>query len=57
MFNESPNEANYINPIIDHKLQAANARKKMWGHRSNALVKSEKQRILMVHTRSSTFAR
>ena len=57
MFNENPNKATYINPIIDHKLQAANARKKMWGHRSNALVKSEKQRILMLHTRSSTFPR
>ena len=43
----------YHKPIIDHKIGASNARKKIWGHRSNDLVKLEKQRILDKHTRSN----
>ena len=43
----------YHKPIIDHEIGASNARKKIWGHRSNDLVKLEKQRILDKHTRSN----
>ena len=42
----------YPLPIIDHLERARQARKKIWGHRKNALVKAERDRILQTHTRS-----
>ena len=42
----------YPLPIIDHLERARQARKKIWGHRKNAQVKAERDRILQTHTRS-----
>tara|TARA_B100000989_G_C19329202_1_gene380038 strand:- start:175 stop:699 length:525 start_codon:yes stop_codon:yes gene_type:complete len=52
-FQDIKPHSGYNKPIIDHKIGASNARKKIWGHRSNDLVKLEKQRILDKHTRSN----
>ncbi|MDJ0831992.1 MAG: deoxyribodipyrimidine photo-lyase [Gammaproteobacteria bacterium] len=43
----------YPLPIIDHVENAKLARKKIWGHRRNELVKTERERILHTHTRNS----
>jgi deoxyribodipyrimidine photo-lyase len=43
----------YPLPIIDHVESARQARKKIWGHRKNELVKAERDRILQTHTRNS----
>jgi deoxyribodipyrimidine photo-lyase len=41
----------YPYPIVDHQQAAAQARDKIWGHRSDPLVKKENKRILKTHTR------
>jgi deoxyribodipyrimidine photo-lyase len=41
----------YPFPIVDIELAAKEARKAIWGHRSNELVKKENLRILYKHTR------
>ncbi len=42
----------YPNPIIDQAEAGRQARKKIWSHRKNALVKEERERILQTHTRN-----
>ncbi len=44
----------YPCPIIDPLERAKQARKKIWGHRSNPLVRSERARILKTHTRNTS---
>ncbi len=41
----------YPYPIVDIGCAGKTARKLIWGHRSNALVKEENKRILITHTR------
>ena len=41
----------YPEPIVDLSISGKIARKKIWGHRSNEIVKKENQRILRTHTR------
>ena len=41
----------YPLPIVDLEESGRRARTKTWGHRSNKLVRQEKQRILVTHTR------
>ena len=41
----------YPAPLVDLTESGKNARQKVWGHRSNELVKKEKARILSTHTR------
>lgn len=43
----------YPLPIVDHLESARQARKKIWGHRKNELVRAERDRILKTHTRNS----
>ena len=43
----------YPNPIVNLETSRKMARKKIWGHRNNELVKKERQRILKTHTRKS----
>jgi deoxyribodipyrimidine photo-lyase len=42
----------YPLPMIDHMECAKQARKKIWGHRKNDMVKAERERILHTHTRN-----
>jgi deoxyribodipyrimidine photo-lyase len=42
----------YPLPMIDHMECATQARKKIWGHRKNDMVKAERERILHTHTRN-----
>lgn len=42
---------NYPEPIVNLDESGRIARKKIWGHRNNDLVKKEKQRILKTHIR------
>lgn len=44
-------EFNYPAPLVDLVESGKAARKKIWGHRANEVVKREKQRILKTHTR------
>ena len=46
-------ETNYPSPIIDLVECGKKARKKIWGHRKNALVQSENRRIVGTHTRDN----
>lgn len=46
----------YPSPIINLQDRGRFARKKIWGHRSELLVKQEQQRILKTHTRRSNIA-
>lgn len=41
----------YPYPLVDLRISGKNAREKIWGHRNNAIVKSEKKRILSTHVR------
>jgi deoxyribodipyrimidine photo-lyase len=41
----------YDLPVVDHIPAASEARKKIWSHRKNEKVKTERQRILKTHTR------
>lgn len=41
----------YPYPIVDIDSAGKTARKYIWGHRNNALVKEENKRILFMHTR------
>ena len=41
----------YPAPLVNLAESGKNARQKVWGHRSNELVKKEKARILSTHTR------
>lgn len=41
----------YPLPVIDHLEAGRTARTKIWGHRANATVRAESQRILRTHTR------
>jgi deoxyribodipyrimidine photo-lyase len=41
----------YVLPVVDHIPAASEARKKIWSHRKNEKVKTERQRILKTHTR------
>ncbi|NNF35810.1 MAG: deoxyribodipyrimidine photo-lyase [Saprospiraceae bacterium] len=44
----------YPHPIVDHQEAAALARDKIWGHRSDPVVKKESKRILKMHTRNKS---
>lgn len=51
-FNDLQIGKDYPSPIIDLEASGKLARKKIWGHRSNELVKKENKRILATHTRA-----
>lgn len=42
----------YPLPVVDLQISGKHARDKIWGHRKNALVKKDSQRILETHTRA-----
>ena len=44
----------YPAPLVDLAESGKKARKKVWGHRGNELVKREKVRILNTHTRKKS---
>lgn len=43
----------YPAPLVNNLESSKRARKKIWGHRSHALVQEEKKRILETHTRQN----
>ena len=53
VFHEFTLGADYPFPLVDLEESGKMARKKIWGHRKNDLVKQESRRIVLTHTRNN----